>query len=187
MTWMLGLATLYAVAAGTVASGARSPGESLCSPRTGCASTVLQQLHMRGARATLGSLYSNQAAWGKLLANVGKGERAWLEVAEQLRRASDAGASEQLDLAIGEALVHNPEWVLKASQGGLDLRSVCSGPDVDDPRYDSYEAAIEAIRKREKAVRGVQTPALRDARKKCREALEEAAQSIATFYGRATK
>ena len=49
-----------------------------------------------------------------------------------------------LELAVGEALEHRPADVLRIALPMFGI-NVCGGPDVDDPRFDSYECSIAAI------------------------------------------
>lgn len=118
-----------------------------------------------------------------MLRGISTGERDWLTIANRLHPVSDAGAAEQLELAVGEALEHRPANVLRISVPVFGL-GVCGGPDVDDPRYDSYELSMRAIDKRKAAVRGVRDADLRPARDGCTSELDSARTGIAKSYGR---
>ena len=134
-----------------------------------------------GAAAALQQMYNNERSWERLLANIATGQSEWLEIANTLFLVSDAGASEQLELAVGEALEHRPQNVLRISVPALGI-GICGGPDVDDHRYDSYEFSMSAIKKRQKMLLTVDAQDLRASRTACIAELEKAKAGIALFY-----
>jgi hypothetical protein len=146
--------------------------------------TVTQRIHRQGAHETLAEIYQDETQWQELLAHIATGRPAWLMVAKQLRVASDAGANQQLELAVGEALEHHPANVLRIAPPVFDIETVCSGPDVDDARYDSYSLSIRAIERRTSRVRAVTDDSLRALRDTCIATLEKSKLGIAKFYGR---
>jgi hypothetical protein len=135
-----------------------------------------------GARATLERLYNDQRQWSALLAGIATGAPSWLKVATTLRGVSDAGASEQLDLAVGEALEHRPADVLSLAIPSFSLDVVCDGPDVDDPRFDSYELSIAAIERRQAKLRSIHKQSLAALRDSCIADLQKAKSNVARFY-----
>jgi hypothetical protein len=137
-----------------------------------------------GARASLSRLYENKAKWSKLLAGIASGEPGWLDVAKRLHPVSDGGASEQLGLAVGEALEHRPANVLSLTLTEFRIEIVCGGPDVDDPRFDSYDLSMAAIEQRQRMLRALRISTLTAARDACVNELEKAKAGIAHFYGR---
>lgn len=144
---------------------------------------VQSRIQRDGARATLEAVYRDPASWRALLAAVASGRADWLMVANVLHATSDAGASEQLSLAVGEALANHPQQVLSASASEFGLAAICSGPDVDDARFSSYHTAMAAIAARQQAVRAVTDESLRSARDSCIAALERSKAGIARFFG----
>jgi hypothetical protein len=135
-----------------------------------------------GARVTLQRLYKNKDQWENLLAGIATGAPGWLNAARQLRTVSDAGATEQIELAAGEALEHRPADVLSLIVDDFGIINVCGGPDVDDPRFDSYELSMAAIQRREGMLRAIQDDTLRQKRDACLAELGRAKADVARFY-----
>lgn len=144
---------------------------------------IIDHVSSRGAREVVQELYRDKEIWYALLHNIATGRKLWLEAAVALRSGSDAGASEMLALAVGEALEHAPENVLRVDLKVFWLKSVCCGPDVDDPRYDSFELSMSAINLRMKRVAAITDPELQHLRDQCIRYLEESIKGIASFYG----
>jgi hypothetical protein len=138
----------------------------------------------KGAATALRQIYESEKQWQELLRGIATGQVNWLNVANELRPASDAGSAEQLELAVGEALEHRPSTVLRVAFPVFGV-SVCGGPDVDDARFDSYELSIRAIAKRRKLLSRISAPNLRRARDLCVGELELSKVGIARFYGKA--
>ena len=135
-----------------------------------------------GARQTLQRIYEDKGQWTALLAGIATGEPVWLNLAKQLRRVSDGGASEQIDLAAGEALEHRPADVLTLVADEFGLPQVCGGPDVDDPRFDSYDLSMAAIQRRLEMLHSIHDGGLAAKRAGCISELEKAKTGIAHFY-----
>jgi hypothetical protein len=146
-------------------------------------SNISEQIAAIGAHQTLEAICSNQDRWSQLLAGIASGTKGWLTIAIQLYPASDAGTSEQLALAIGEALEHKPENVLSLAVDEFGIEAICGGPDVDDQRFNSYSLSMATIAKRQKMLRAMKGGELRHDRDSCIAALEKAKQGIANFYG----
>jgi hypothetical protein len=143
---------------------------------------VSVQIEKLGTRAALTRIYNTKGEWQELLKGIGSGTVAWLRVAARLRPASDAGTSEQLDLAVGEALEHQPRNVLTVAMPAFTISVVCGGPNVDDARYDSYELSIKAIELRKAKLREISDPDLAKLRDDCIKNLESSKAGIASFY-----
>ena len=144
---------------------------------------IIDEVSSRGAREVVLELYNDDDTGYALLRNIATGSELWLKAAAALRSGSDAGASEMLDLAVGEALEHAPANVLRITPKVSWLRSVCAGPDVDDRRYDSYELSMNAINLRLKLVAAITDPKLQHLCDQCIRYLEESKKGIANFYG----
>lgn len=144
---------------------------------------VQARVQREGARSAVEVLYRDQAEWRALLSGIATGRAEWLSVANALHAASDAGPSEQLTLAVGEALAHHPERVLASSAREFGLAAVCGGPDVDDARFNSYGRSMAAIAERQRALRAVTDPSLVSARDSCIATLESSKADIARFFG----
>ncbi len=145
---------------------------------------VLEKIKTFGARPTLQAIYSDKENWERLLAGIATGTKDWLSIANQLVSVSDAGSSQQLGLAVGEALEHQPENVLSLTFAQFGLSQICGGPDVDNNRFNSYELSITAITKRQAMVRSVKNESLYHLRDSCVVELEKAKIGIAHFYGK---
>lgn len=146
------------------------------------AQSVLESVASVGARATLQRIYEDEHQWATLLNNIATGKRAWVDVAKKLRPGSDGGATEQLTLALGEALEHLSENVLTLAVPEYRIEDVCSGPDVDDPRFDSYELSMAAINRRQSQLHSLHSPSIAESRKTCISELEKAKAGVAHFY-----
>ncbi len=143
---------------------------------------LFQEIKSKGANAVVFELYGDSNVWDAFLRNIATGNRTWIEVAVALRPGSDAGASEMLTLAVGEALEHDPINVLQIAPKAYQLSYICSGPDVDDRRYDSHELSINAINRRIKKVSAVKDQSLSTTSKECIRYLEDSKTGIAQFY-----
>jgi len=122
------------------------------------------------------------ALWFDVLKNIGNGETGWFKMAPVLYSGADAGASEGLVLAVGEALEHNPEAVLEITVSAMGI-GVCGGPDTDDSRHDAYALSIAAIESRKARLAKVLRTYLKLFREQCRQELESAKKGIGQFYG----
>jgi hypothetical protein len=145
-------------------------------------SAIQQQIAQDGAARVLSRIYANKAIWVEVLRDIASGEEDWLDVANRLYPASDAGSREQLAQALGEALEHQPDKVLRVSVPIFGF-AVCAGPDVDDARYDSFDLSMAAIHNREVALLRVDGADLRKRRDSCLAELEAARDHVGAFYG----
>jgi hypothetical protein len=143
---------------------------------------ILDEIKSKGARAVVSELYDDQNVWQSMLQKIASGNLAWLKVAVALHPVSDAGSSEMLTLAVGEALENDPKNVFKIALGSFKLGNICSGPDVDDARYDSYELSMKAINRRIKKVAAIKDQSLMNTSKECTQYLEKSRKGIAQFY-----
>ena len=162
-----------------IASTAAMPGF----PQSTTAETVSARIAGEGAKSTLTRLYANEGSWAALLRGIASGTSSWLAVARDLRPVSDAGASEQLDLVVGEALEHRPTNVLRLAIPPFVLEAVCGGPDTDDARYDGVKRAMRAVELRERKLREIHDHDLEMLRDRCILELEKSKAGIARFYG----
>lgn len=144
---------------------------------------LLMVIQKKGARATIEDLYKNYITWNLLLKKIASGDQQWLNVAVRLRPGTDAGSSEMLGLAVGEALAKFPGNVLSICVPYFEIDTVCSSLDVDDPRFGaSYELAIAEIQKRIDAVSVISNPALEKAKKICLKNLKESIPDLKHFF-----
>jgi hypothetical protein len=148
------------------------------------AGVVANSVASIGAVATLSRIYEDNAQWSGLLAGVARGERNWLRVANELKRVADGAAAEQLGLSVGEALEHRPANVLTIAVPEFSIAIVCGAPDIDDPRFDSYELSMAAISRRLQMLHALRDVSLKPLRDSCVDELNSAKADIAHFYGR---
>jgi hypothetical protein len=133
----------------------------------------------------LQSLWDDQATWSEFIDCVESGKTTWVDAALAIHQFSDAGASEELDQSLGEALGNNPSDILeKATIPGstIELDIICSGPDVDDPRFDSYDLSMAEIARRLKALSRVTNQDLEPQVEACKARLVNSEKGIASFY-----
>jgi hypothetical protein len=144
---------------------------------------IIGEVQSRGARIIVWELYDDDKTWLSVLQKIASGDESWLRVANALRAGTDAGASEMLTLAVGEALEHNPKNVFRIASEAFGVSDICGGPDVDDVRYDSYELSMKAINLRIAKVAAVKDPSLEQISKECIHYLEASKKGISDFYG----
>jgi hypothetical protein len=144
--------------------------------------TIINEIKSRGAKTVVRELTKDWNVWDSICDKIASGDQAWLKAAAALQAGTDAGASETLDLALGEALEHDPINVFKSVGKSIDLESICSGPDVDNAHYNSYELSMKAINLRINKVAAIKNPSLQKISKECIHYLEESKKGIADFY-----
>ena len=147
-----------------------------------------------GAKAVLSEAFRNEIAWDQILTGIATGKQHWLALATDLYSVSDAGATEELESAVGEAIGNRPTEVLRFLKQGeipsLVAReryfglSVCQGVDIDSNRYDSVKLAFAEIAKRKRALHKVTDPKLKDEKDARIQALEDSKSGILRFYGK---
>jgi len=147
---------------------------------------IVEKIQREGAKKVVREFYQDVIIWNKLLKNIASGKRSWLEVAVYLRPGTDAGASEMLDLAMGEALGNSPKLVLEIIKKSdiFTATFVCSGPDVDDPRYSTYDKVIIATNHRIAVLEKVDDTNLKDTRNLCIENLKASIPHLQKYFGR---
>ena len=145
---------------------------------------VNKHISTGGPIETVKWIYDNPQRRSEFFSHVGTGASSWLRIANRLKPASDAGMSDQLNLAVGEALEHQPMNVLRIAAPVFGVDTICGGPDVDDQRYDSYKLSMRALNLRIQKVRGVTAPSLKRSRNRCILQLEQSKKGIAQFYMR---
>lgn len=145
--------------------------------------SILADVSKRGARIVASELYADPAMWNSVLRSIATGSKLWLKVAVVLHSGADAAISEMLSLAVGEALENAPENVFRFALPEFQLKTICGGPDVDDKRYDSYERAIAAIKRRQNKTSALVYPELKKLGRQCIQELEKSKAGVAKFYG----
>jgi hypothetical protein len=143
---------------------------------------IMNEVLKRGSNTIISELYSHPNVWNFVLQKIATGAKSWLRVAVALHPGSDAGASEMLALSVGEALENSPEDVFRITLKEFQLESICSGPDIDDIRYNSYELAIKAIKRRQNRILAISNLKFKNAGEKCVQILEKSKDEVARFY-----
>jgi hypothetical protein len=146
---------------------------------------VTKAMASHGVKSTLQRLFDDQTQWSAVLAAIATGTRAWLDIANTFHAVADGAPGEQLESTIGEALEHRPGNVLAIAIPNFALEVVCTSPDVDDPRFDSYDLSMAAIERRQARLRSVREANLLALRDSCIAELEKAKGLVAQYYGRA--
>jgi hypothetical protein len=93
---------------------------------------LLTQIEHEGAAKVVKELTTgDEARWHRVISRIDTGEKGWLEVADKLLKATDAGDTEDLRIALAVALTHNPEGVLRMTGPDLPLDQVCTVPFIE--------------------------------------------------------
>jgi hypothetical protein len=157
-----------------------------CAPRGAdegpTAATLRNAIESNGAAVALKALYGDPASWAFVLRRISSGDSEWFDVAESLRRVSDAGTSEQLDHAAGEALGTNPALILGRATGPFHLSDLCEAPDHDDQRFETLERALSELDRRISALERLGDPGLSLVRDDCLASLRGAEQELRRFF-----
>jgi hypothetical protein len=151
------------------ARGAQEPGDG--------PAALLQDIESRGARAVLLEVYEDEPRWNRLLAGVSSGTAGWLKVADQLKRVARE-QSEELTVALGQALEKEPANTLAVLGEAFDADDVCSLNTLEQSLGRDYAAALRSVERRQRAVGGVGDPALRAQRDECLAFLAELRREV---------
>lgn len=95
---------------------------------------ILSEIKNKGSIHVVRTLWKNWAQWDEVMKNIASGEKAWIEVAEQLHQGSDAGSSESLKIALALALPNSPENVLPLIDYRFDIEWICGFPFIEPKR-----------------------------------------------------
>jgi hypothetical protein len=144
---------------------------------------TIHEVSRRGASEVVAELSNQERKWYYVMDKIATGEQAWLKVAVVLRPGSDAGSTEEIFEALGQALKTNPKEVLGLISKDFPLEYVCSWPVVGTPPCTTYELCLKEIEDRQKSVMSVSSRNLRDLCKRCLSSLENGKRQIAESYG----
>jgi hypothetical protein len=125
-------------------------------------SGILAEISDLGPRAVIDILWNSDENhpndWDRMMEKIGSGESRWLEVAQLLKPASDAGSSEDLNGALAVALLKNPGDVLAMAQvGPFAVNDVCTCPYVVETPEEE-EIADTYLNSAEKALAEMTVP-----------------------------
>ena len=128
----------------------------------------------KGPRGTIHQLFEDDERWDQFLEIIATGKKEWLTIAAQLRPATDAHASETLDMALQEALPRNPAGVLDlVATDVVSVSQVCGMygfGQIEDERPNTVLVAL--VDKRIAAVSALKQPTLSGVRNACLEELQ---------------
>ncbi len=142
--------------------------------------TILREINIMGPKREVERLWESDSLWLIILKAISNGSAEWLDVADALRPGSDAGSSEELSFAIGDALEYNAEDILK--RYGMN-KNVCGAPDIDDPKYNTYAKAVRAINIRIQKIQAVTDIKLNESKDSCLGSLNESLPGLQRFFG----
>lgn len=134
-----------------------------------------------GAKDALHTWWGTKA-WQDVYDGIASGKTEWLQVAELLRPASDAGASEDLSDALSEALPKNPVGVLRFVKEGkgfeeFTVEEACFA----SPRSETKSVALRFLKTSELAVKKINAADLKDAKARCLKSLAESRQEVLSW------
>src|SRR5690349_8871646 len=72
-------------------------------------------------RKDTGAVFKNDTVFYKVLAKVQSGDSEWVDLAFSLQSKADGHFSEELSLALGEALGNKPQFVFKGIRTEWDI------------------------------------------------------------------
>lgn len=91
-----------------------------------------QEISSKGARTVVMELARNdEKDWNNVLSKIESGDAAWLRIAADLRKGTDAGATEDLDFSVARALPKAPVPVLKLVGQGFTTNEICTSPFIE--------------------------------------------------------
>ena len=97
------------------------------------ASDMIARINRDGGKQVLADLWEHEPEFDAVISGIESANRDWLQVAALLKPFSDAGSSEQIDMAVGRALPKDPQRVLHLiGHNGFQLDFVCTSP-FDEP------------------------------------------------------
>jgi hypothetical protein len=164
--------TLLLCSIGTASGVSRKPGIE----------QIKNEILKNGIRNEVDSMYLDGVKWRNLLKNISKADSAWISIGLILSDSSDAAAAESIHQAFGESLERDPSRILGQIDSAGYIYGVCGGPDVDDPKYNSYERAMKAIEKRTLKLKALKKIEFQSKIETCIEELEKSKRGIRKFY-----
>jgi hypothetical protein len=130
------------------------------------AQSVLDGVRAKGPAAALKDYTAGSAQkWHFILKQIETGDSIWLTVASELRIASDASYSQDLDFSVATALTRNPSAVLRLKN--FELERVCDVPYLEP----SVKVVHDFQAKASAALLTVKDADLQERRKKCQAVL----------------
>lgn len=133
------------------------------------AKSLIERIDKDGARAVVKQLTTpNEKQWNWVMDRIEAGTNQWLEVADKLRPGTDAGASEDLEMVVARALIHNPNHVLKMTGETWKLERVCGDYEIEEPAPKARKRKADV----RLAMRRVTSPELQEKKTACLKAAQ---------------
>lgn len=145
---------------------------------------LLYKVSNKNGDMVLRSLYSKNDSWQFVLESIATADPKWIKLAVLLKPYSDAGASNMLNKALGEALENSPATVFQLTKGVFEISNICSCPDVDNYKYATYEKAITSVERRISSLKKMQSEEFGEERHICINTLEESISYLKKFFGK---
>lgn len=128
------------------------------------AKSVLARIEKDGAKEVVKQLNTpNDKQWNFVVSRIDWGGSEWLAVADKLKQGADAGAAEDLDMAVARALVHNPNTVLEMAGETWKLDRVCGDYEIEEPDAKARKRKADVTL----ALKRVVTPKLQEKKRAC--------------------
>jgi hypothetical protein len=139
---------------------------------------VERDLKARGARAVVSELYDDETQWECVLRGIEGAKTAWLLVARELLKGSDAGSTDELLGSLSDAFERAPARVLTmAAVKDTELFSiadVCGDTEIAE----TLRGVLERLRRRRAMVRSLKGRSLASRKRACIEAMDRAEQDL---------
>jgi len=133
------------------------------------ADAVAKAIETKGPERVLDEFEKHPDLWADALARISKGEPPWLGIAASLRGASDAGFSDELDLAVADAVEHQPSAVLAILGRPFEVRTVCGN---EESLGRDFKQALATLQRRRAALLRVTDKNHQEEWKHCIKALD---------------
>ena len=126
--------------------------------------SLIARIDKDGAKEVVKQLnMPNDKEWNWVMDRIEGGSAEWLEVADKLSPGTDGGASEDLEMVVARALVHNPNGVLKMTGETWKLERVCGDYEIEEPAAKARKRKADV----RLAMKRVVAPDLQEKRKEC--------------------
>lgn len=112
---------------------------------------VRAMIAARGARATVQTLADpdENNRWETVVRGIAMGEQAWLDLVPQLRNGTDAGTTDDIVMALSDAVITNPAAALRLfAPQPTDAENFCTDNGFEVPPEQTrahFAAAIAAV------------------------------------------
>jgi hypothetical protein len=140
---------------------------------------IRQKLQTHHPSAVLSEVVADRRKWSALLRGVESGNRLLMEVTAELSAGADAGYSEMIDLAFGEAIPRAPALVLRIAP---EISGACGNLDDDKPYAQGLPSALAEVRRRMRAVQAVNAAALQHRKAECLAHLLHLSKALPGYY-----